>query len=511
MHEEHRLVQERIRKVEGLRAEGVNPYPYRYEVTHQCAALRAEFAGTPSEPSEETVAIAGRIMLHRPMGKTLFMTIQDASDRMQLYFRRDHIGDEVFALAKKMAIGDIIGARGRVFTTRTGELTVYVDAFTLLSAAIRPLPEKYHGLQEKELRYRQRYVDLIMNPEVRETFVARARIIAAIRSTLESNGFLEVETPTLQPVYGGANARPFITHHNTLDIDLFLRVSNELYLKRLLVGGFERVYEFVKDFRNEGMDRTHNPEFTQVEFYMAHADYTDGMRLVEEIWENAAIAACGTTKVEYQGTTLDFSPPWERLTMVEAIKRHADIDVMAMDREALLAWCDQHDVEHDPAAAKGLLINFIFEHACEGKLVQPTFITDFPIETTPLCKPLRDGPADFVERFEPYANGWELGNAYSELNDPVLQRTLLEEQVERGRGGDEEAHPMDEDFVRAIEYGMPPAAGVGIGVDRMVMLLTDSYSIRDVILFPMFRPEQARPDPSPAPQDKAPQGSEQED
>ncbi len=489
MQEEHRLIQDRIRKVEALRAEGVDPYPYRYEVTHRCAALRTQFADVSSEPSDESIAIAGRIMLHRPMGKTLFMTIQDETDRMQLYFRRDHLGDEAFALAKKLAIGDIVGARGRMFTTRTGELTLYVDEFTLLCAAVRPLPEKYHGLHDKELRYRQRHVDLIMNPEVRETFVARAKIISSIRTTLESHGFLEVETPTLQPIYGGAYARPFETHHNTLDMDLYLRVSNELYLKRLLVGGFERVYEFVKDFRNEGMDRTHNPEFTQVEFYMAHGDYTDGMRLVEEIWENAAIAACGTTKVTYQDTVLDFTPPWERLTMVEAIERHAGLDVMRMGLEALRTWCDEHEIAYEPDAPKGLLLNFIFEHACEEKLVQPTFVTDFPIETTPLCKPLRDGPDGFVERFEPYAYGWELGNAYSELNDPQLQRKLLEAQAERGRGGDEEAHPMDEDFVRAIEHGMPPAAGVGLGVDRMVMLLTDSYSIRDVILFPMFRPE----------------------
>jgi len=489
MHEDHRLIQERIKKVAALRADGLDPYPYRYEVTHRCAAVRAQFAGAPSEPSKEVVTVAGRVMLHRPMGKTLFMTIQDETDRLQLYFRRDHLGDEAFALAKKLAIGDILGARGRVFTTKTGELTIHVDEFTLLCAAIRPLPEKYHGLHDKELRYRQRYVDLIMNPEVRETFIARAKIIASIRSTLDAHGFLEVETPTLQPIYGGANARPFETHHNTLDMKLYLRVSNELYLKRLLIGGFERVYEFVKDFRNEGMDRTHNPEFTQVEFYMAHADYNDAMQLVEEMWANAAVAACGSTKVTYQGTVLDFTPPWERLTMLEAIKRHAGLDVMRLSLDELRAFCDAHEIEYKPDTTKGLLINFIFEHTCQDKLVQPTFITDFPIETTPLCKPLRDGPDGFVERFEPYVFGWELGNAYSELNDPQLQRKLLEEQAERGRGGDEEAHPMDEDFVRAVEYGMPPAAGVGLGVDRMVMLLTDSHSIRDVIFFPMFRPE----------------------
>jgi len=498
MQDDHRIIQDRIKKVEALRSEGVEPYPYRYELTHRCAELCAQFADVGHEPAPDVVSLAGRIMLHRPMGKTLFMTIQDGTDRMQLYFRRDHLGDETFALAKKLAAGDLVGARGRPFTTNTGELTVYVDEFTLLCAAIRPLPEKYHGLHDKELRYRQRYVDLIMNPEVRDTFVKRAKIIASIRDTLDGHGFLEVETPTLQPIYGGAKARPFVTHHKALDMRLFLRVSNELYLKRLLVGGFERVYEFVKDFRNEGMDRTHNPEFTQVEFYMAYGDYTDAMRLVEEIWERAALAACGSTKVAYQDTVLDFTPPWERLTMIEAIRKHAGLDVMGLSLDELRAYCTAHEIEVGKDATKGLLINFIFEHACEGKFIQPTFITEFPIETTPLCKPRRepkdgdgpDGDVRFVERFEPYVYGWELGNAYSELNDPQLQRALLEQQAERGRAGDEEAHPMDEDFVRAVEYGMPPAAGVGIGVDRMVMLLTNSYSIRDVILFPMLRPEQ---------------------
>ncbi|MBN1917776.1 MAG: lysine--tRNA ligase [Verrucomicrobia bacterium] len=493
MQDDHRIIQDRIKKVETLRAEGIEPYPYRYDVTHRCAELRKQCAGVGHEPAEAVAALAGRIMLHRPMGKTLFATIQDGTDRMQLYFRRDHIGDEAFALAKRLAAGDLIGARGRPFMTKTGELTVFVDEFTLLCAAVRPLPEKYHGLHDKELRYRQRYVDLIMNPEVRDTFVKRARIIASMRATLEGHGFLEVETPTLQPIYGGANARPFVTHHNTLDMRLYLRVSNELYLKRLLVGGFERVYEFVKDFRNEGMDRTHNPEFTQVEFYMAYGDYTDAIRLVEELWQNAALAATGSTKVPYQDVVLDFTPPWERMTMVEAIQKHAGLDVMAMSADELRAWCQAHEIEVGMNVSKGLLIEFVFEHACEGKFIQPTFITEFPIETTPLCKPRRDHTGDeavrFVERFEPYVYGWEVGNAYSELNDPLLQRTLLEEQAARGRGGDEEAHPMDEDFVRAIEYGMPPAAGVGIGVDRMVMLLTNSYSIRDVILFPMLRPE----------------------
>ena len=340
------------------------------------------------------------------------------------------------------------------------------------------------------MRYGQRYVDLIMNPEVRETFLKRTKIIHAIKEVLNNKGFIEVETPTLQPIYGGANARPFATHHNILDMDLYLRVSNELYLKRLLVGGFEKVYEFVKDFRNEGIDRTHNPEFTQVEFYCAYGDYNDAMTIVEEIWARATEEVCGTTKITYQGTELDFTPPWQRLSLVDAIKKYAAIDVMSMSDKELRKYCKNEEIEFDKSDPKGLLINFIFEQKCEEHLMQPVFVKDFPIETTPLCKPIRNGDGSFVERFEPYVNGWELGNAYSELTDPVLQRKLLEEQAARRRAGDEESHPMDEDFVRAIEYGMPPAFGVGIGVDRMVMLLTDSVNIRDVIFFPLLRPEE---------------------
>lgn len=487
---EEKFFQDRVKALEEIRQAGVQPYAYKFEVTHSSKHVFEQFGDLAEGKSEESVSVAGRIMLLRNMGKAMFAHIQDFTGRIQLYFRKDDIGDLSFNLLKKLHVGDIIGVKGKIFRTKTGELTVYVEELQLLTKSLQQLPEKYHGLHDVELRYRQRYVDLIVNPEVREVFLKRAKIIQTIKEILNSKNFIEVETPTLQPIYGGANARPFITHHNTLDLKLYLRVSNELYLKRLLVGGFERVYEFVKDFRNEGIDRTHNPEFTQVEFYCAYGDYNDAMEIVEEIWAKAAMAVCGKTKISYQGVELDLTPPWERLSMVDAIKKYAQIDVTGMSIEDMRSYCKKEQIEFDDSLGRGLLINTIFEEKCEKQLIQPVFIKDFPIETTPLCKPLRGGDGSFVERFEPYINGWELGNAYSELTDPLLQRKLLEEQVARGRAGDEEHHPMDEDFVRAIEYGMPPAFGVGIGIDRMVMLLTDSVNIRDVILFPLLRPDE---------------------
>ena len=493
---EDKIFQDRLNVLNQIREIGARAYAYSFDATHSAKQLLAKYGDIGEEKSEETVSSAGRIVLLRKMGKAMFAHIQDFTGRVQIYMRKDDIGEESYALAKMLQVADIIGVKGRVFRTKTGEVTIYVEKLELLTKSLQQLPEKYHGLHDVELRYRQRYVDLIVNPEVRDVFLKRTKIIHTIKDVLNSHGFIEVETPTLQPIYGGANARPFVTHHNTLDMDLYLRVSNELYLKRLLVGGFERVYEFVKDFRNEGIDRTHNPEFTQVEFYCAYGDYNDAMEIFEQIWAKAATEVCGSTKITYQGVEIDLTPPWERLSMVDAIAKYARIDVTGMSDGELRKYLDDSEVEYEKNSTRGLLINRIFEDKCEDKLIQPVFIKDFPIETTPLCKPLRNGDGNFVERFEPYVFGWELGNAYSELTDPVLQRKLLEQQVERGRGGEEETHPMDEDFVRAIEFGMPPAYGVGIGIDRMVMLLTDSVNIRDVILFPLLRPEEEGEEPS---------------
>ena len=485
---EHRLVQERLKKRQALLEAGTDPYPYRYGKTHDAAAIKEAHADLEAEETtSKEVAVAGRIRALRVMGKASFCVLQDETGKIQVYVRKDELGDEEYKRFKKLDIGDIVGASGTVFATKTGEVTVRAKELTLLTKSLRPLPEKYHGLQDTELRYRQRYVDLIMNPEVRETFVKRAKIIKSIKRTLDDHGFLEVETPTLQPVYGGANARPFVTHHNALDMTLYLRISNELYLKRLLVGGFEKVYEFVKDFRNEGIDRTHNPEFTQVEWYQAYGDYNDGMRLVEEAVSEAAKKVLGTTNITFNGDEIDLAPPWKRVTVVGAIKEHAGLDVLSMSREDLLDYCDKEGVEYD-ASSWGMLVVAIFEDKCEDKLVQPTFVKDYPVENTPLAKKHRSGDDRFVEQFEIFVNGWEMGNAYSELNDPVVQREHLEEQAERGRGGDEEAHPMDEDFVTSLEYGMPPTSGVGLGIDRLVMLFTGNDSIRDVIFFPTMKP-----------------------
>ena len=489
MADDNRLVQERLQKRAGLIEQGLNPYPHTYHKKDESKSLKARYQLKPEEQTTDKASVAGRIMAKRVMGKASFCTIQDQTGRIQLYVTRDALGEDSYKQFKKYDIGDIIGVEGTIFATKTGELTINAASVTLLCKNLQPLPEKYHGLQDTELRYRQRYVDLIMNPEVRETFIKRSKIIQSIKRTLDNHDFLEVETPTLQPIYGGANARPFKTHHNALDMPLYLRISNELYLKRLLVGGFERVYEFVKDFRNEGIDRTHNPEFTQVEWYQAYADYNDGMALVEEAVSTAAKDVLGTTKITFQDKTIDLTPPWRRVSVADIIKEHTGLDIKALEREDLLDYCDKENVEYDQSSW-GMLVMAIFEGKCEEQLIQPTFVHDYPAESTPLAKPHRSGDERFVEQFEIFINGWELGNAYSELNDPVIQKQFLEAQVERGRGGDDEAHPMDDDFVTAIEYGMPPTSGVGIGIDRLVMLLTNNESIRDVIFFPTMKPRE---------------------
>jgi lysyl-tRNA synthetase class 2 len=514
------LIKRRIEELDEIKKLGVNPYPYRFDVTRNSEQVLSGYNDPQNESETEeqkkkTVSVAGRIMAIRRMGKASFCHLKDEAGRIQIYIRQNDVGEELYKVFKLLDIGDIIGVKGFVFRTKMGEISIHATSFELLTKAIQPLPvvkeettntgEKiiHDAFADVELRYRQRYVDLIVNDFVKDTFIKRTKIIQSIKRTLEKYEFFEVETPTLQTVYGGANAKPFATHHKALDIPLYLRISNELFLKRLIVGGFNRVYEFVRDFRNEGIDRTHNPEFTQVEWYQAYGDYFDSMNLFEEVVEQACIAVHGRTKVEYQGVELDFRSPWKRVKMADALKEHTGLDALNMKKDEIIKYMNQKGLEFDPAIShsKGLLIAVLFELTCEESLIQPTFIMDFPLDTTPLCKPLREYSMDelermkndpeqviLAERFEPYIFKWELGNSYSELNDPVLQRRLLEEQVERGRGGEEETHPLDEDFIRAIEVGMPPTTGVGLGVDRLVMLLTNSHSIRDVIFFPLMRP-----------------------
>jgi lysyl-tRNA synthetase, class II len=518
--EQNELIKRRLEELGEIRKLGVNPYPYKFDVTSSTSDIIASFKDPETDEEkakqkEKIVSVAGRIMAKRPMGKASFCNIKDEAGRIQIYLRKDDIGDKLYSVFKLLDIGDIIGVKGFVFRTKMGEISIHALSFDVLSKTILPLPvvkeevtesgEKiiHDAFADVELRYRQRYIDLIVNEHVKDTFIKRTRIIQSIKKTLEKHNFFEVETPTLQSIYGGANAKPFITHHKALDIKLYLRISNELYLKRLIVGGFDRVYEFVRDFRNEGIDRTHNPEFTQVEWYQAYGDYYDSMSLLEEVVEQACLEVNGTTKIKYQDTELDFTRPWKRKKMTDILKEVTGLDVHRTTKADIIKYMKEHGIEYDEkiSFSKGLLIAVLFEETCEESLVQPTFVLDHPIETTPLCKPLRDYTSEqleemkkdpeqviYVERFEPYIYRWELGNSYSELNDPILQRKLLEEQVDRGRGGEEETHPLDEDFIKAIETGMPPTTGVGLGVDRLVMLLTNSQNIRDVILFPLMRP-----------------------
>ncbi len=502
-------VEARLEKLRKLREMGINPYPYGFAPTHDSAGLIAEKEKllppvgadgvvAPGVVGPE-VAFAGRIVRYNLKGKLAFVHLKDDTGRMQIMFGRDAVGEPSFELVKILDIGDWIGAKGTMFVTRAGEYTVHAKTVELLSKAVRPLPipkEKiedgkkviFDEFKDVETRYRQRYVDLTLNDAVRETFKKRSRIIQAVRQYLLDQNYLEVETPILQAIYGGASARPFTTHHNALDIPLYLRVSNELYLKRCITGGLPRVFEFDKDFRNEGIDRTHNPEFTLLEFYQAYADYNNMMTHFENIYAAACTAANGSPKFIYQEKEFDLTPPWPRMTVKQALQKFAGLNVDALNDAELQAALDKDHVELKGKFLRGLAIKALFEHHCEPNLSGPVFIIDHPKESTPLCKAHRTDP-DLVEQFEPYINGWEVGNAYSELNDPLVQRKLLEDQVERGRGGEDETHPLDEDFLRALEYGMPPTGGVGIGIDRMVMLLTDSATIKDVLLFPLMKPE----------------------
>jgi len=480
------MIEERKKKLEEIKKAGIEPYPFTFDVTGNAKGILERFTKLgKEEQTKESFSIAGRIMQKRGMGKASFMHLQDETGRIQLFCKKDDLKD--YDLLKLLDLGDIIGVTGTVFRTKMGEISLYVTQLVILTKTLAQLPEKYHGLKDVELRYRNRHVDLIMNPEVKETFKKRTSIIKTVRKVLDEKNFLEVETPVLQPIYGGAAARPFKTFLHELKMDVFLRISDELYLKRLIVGGFNRVYEISKDFRNESIDRSHNPEFTMLEAYQAYTDLYGMMDLCEEIFEKACIAVNGTTEVEYQGKKLSFKRPWKRVKMVDAIKEATGKDVLAMNQDELSNYIDQEKIPFDKDRTKGTLIQAIFEAKCEEQLVQPTFIYDHPVETTPLAKNSRTTKPGFVERFEPFVCGMEVANAYSELNDLIQQRKLLADSAKALAKGDNEANPMDDDFVQALEIGMPPTGGIGIGIDRMIMLLTDSASIRDVIFFPFMK------------------------
>lgn len=478
-------MQVRLQKMQSLTEKDIQVFASKYDFTHHVQDI-VDNAETYVE-SEQTVKVAGRLMAMRGHGKTMFWNVQDATGRIQVYVRLDVIGEQAYENFKFFDIGDIIGIEGQVFKTKTGEVSVRAKEITFLSKSLRPLPEKWHGLKDVETRYRQRYVDLIVNPQVRDTFVKRSQIVSAIRNILNTKGFLEVETPMMHPIAGGAAARPFITHHNALDMQLYMRIAPELYLKRLIVGGFERVYELGRVFRNEGISIRHNPEFTIVELYQAYADYNDLMNLTEELVSQTAQEVLGTMKVVYQGQEIDFTPPWNRISMVDAVKQYAGVDFAGVtELEQARALAKSVNVHFEKNDGIGKIINHVFEEFVETKLIQPTFITGHPKEISPLAKSNFENP-EFTDRFEGFVFGREICNGFSELNDPIDQKERFMKQVADRDSGDDEAHMMDEDFVTALEHGLPPTGGLGIGVDRLVMFLTDSTSIRDVLLFPHMR------------------------
>ncbi|GAM07946.1 lysine--tRNA ligase [Geobacter sp. OR-1] len=490
MEELSELLLQRRRKVDTLWEAGINPYPNDFRPTHSSAGILQEFGSIQEIPEQSaTYVVAGRIIARRSFGKAAFVQLQDRKGRLQIYVRKDTLGEEGFANFDSFDIGDIIGAEGWPFRTKTGELSLHVTSIRLLTKSLLPLPEKFHGLTDVETRYRQRYVDLIVNPEVREVFVKRSRVINLIREFMVNNDFLEVETPMMHQIPGGATARPFVTHHNALDMELYLRIAPELYLKRLVVGGFERVFEINRNFRNEGISIRHNPEFTMMEFYQAYATYEDLMDYTEKLLCHVAMELLGTLEFPYQGHTINFNRPWRRLTVLEAIVEFGDIDAKNLaDRDLAYAYAKSIGLDLPEDIGYGKLVTEIFEEVAETKLIQPTFITAYPTEVSPLSRK-NDQDPEIVDRFELFIAGRELANAFSELNDPVDQKERFLAQVAAKDKGDEEAHYMDEDYIRALEYGLPPTAGEGIGIDRLVMLLTDSASIRDVILFPQLRKE----------------------
>ncbi len=489
------LIQRRYEELEQLKSKGVEPFAYSFDVDSDSQSIKESY----KEDEQKDVSIAGRIMAIRRMGKASFAHIQDHTGRIQIYLKKDDIGDD-YDIFKLLDIGDIVGVQGYVFKTKTGEISIHTKALKVLSKTLRPLPIAKETTDEqgnkvihdqfadKELRYRQRYVDLVVNPHIKDVFVKRSRIISALRKFLDSSGFLEVETPVLQPLYGGAAARPFTTHHNTLDVPFYLRIADELYLKRLIVGGFNGVYEISKDFRNEGMDRTHNPEFTMMELYVPYKDYNWMMDFVEKMIQFICNEVFGRYDFTYEGNKIDFSGRWERVSMVDSIKEKTGVDILSASVDELKTEAKKLGVDIKAVEGKAKLIDEIFSSAVQPELIQPTFVIDYPVELSPLAKVHRSRPG-LVERFEGYVAGREISNAFSELNDPIDQRNRFEGQKKMMEEGDEEAHRIDEDFIRALEYGMPPTAGLGIGIDRLVMLLTDQSSIRDVIFFPQMKPE----------------------
>ena len=493
MSEEHislnQIIQFRLEKLQKLRDGGINPYPYNFKQTHFSNEIKQNFDSLENKD----VVIAGRIMSMRKMGKASFCHIQDGEGRIQSYIRRDDVGEEAYSNFKLLDIGDYIGIKGYVFKTKTEEISIHASELTILSKSIRPLPvvkekdgEIFDAFSDKEQRYRNRHLDLIVNPEVKEVFVKRAKIISSVRKFLDDKGFLEVETPILQPLYGGANARPFTTHHNSLDQDLYLRIADELYLKRLIIGGIEKVYELSKNFRNEGMDRNHNPEFTMLEWYEAYADYETMMEFVEEMIRTAA-KDIGSLNLNWGGLEIDLSKPFERKPFLDLLKEVTGQDVSTSDETQLRKMCDEHQISVAPNANYGQLLDELMKRLVEPKLINPTFVIDYPKAISPLAKIHRNGNPEIVERFELFIGGAEFANSFSELNDPIDQRERLEAQERLHTAGDEEAQPVDENFLQAMEYGMPPTAGVGVGIDRLVMLLTENRWIKDVILFPSLK------------------------
>ena len=493
MSEEHislnQIIQFRLEKLQKLRDGGINPYPYNFKQTHFSDKIKQNFDSLENKD----VVIAGRIMSLRKMGKASFCHIQDGGGRIQSYIRRDDVGEETYSYFKLLDIGDYIGIKGYVFKTKTKEISVHASELTILSKSVRPLPvvkekdgEIFDAFSDKEQRYRNRHLDLIVNPDIKEVFVARAKIISSVRKFLDDRGFLEVETPVLQPLYGGANARPFTTHHNSLDQDLYLRIADELYLKRLIIGGIEKVYELSKNFRNEGMDRNHNPEFTMLEWYEAYADYETMMEFVEEMIR-AAAKKIGSLNLNWGGLKIDLSKPFERKPFLDLLKEATGQNVSTSDETQLRKMCDEHQISVAPNANYGQLLDELMKRLVEPKLINPTFVIDYPKAISPLAKIHRNGNPEIVERFELFIGGAEFANSFSELNDPIDQRERLEAQERLHSAGDEEAQPVDENFLQAMEYGMPPTAGVGVGIDRLVMLLTENRWIKDVILFPSLK------------------------